>query len=63
VKFDNQHARSISRHLHGAIGSEVVSLMDLHSSLLGLLRFARDILTGSEFRSTAAMIRPGGHNV
>src|SRR6476619_4591834 len=39
VKFDNQHALSISRHLHGAIGTEVVSLMGLHSTLLGLLRF------------------------
>jgi hypothetical protein len=65
VKFDNQHALGISRHLHGAIGAEVVSLMGLHSTLLGLLRFARNdiinrlgISTGSEFRSTAAIIQP-----
>jgi hypothetical protein len=59
VKFDNQHALGISRHLHGAIGAEVVSLMGLHSTLLGLLRFARnDISTGSEFRSAAAIIQP-----
>jgi len=37
VKFDNQHALSISRHLHGAIGTEVVSLMGLHSTLLRLI--------------------------
>src|SRR5579863_7192755 len=42
VKFDNQHALGISRHLHGAIGAEVVSLMGLHSALLGLLRFTRN---------------------
>src|SRR6266566_842275 len=59
VKFDNQHAVGISHHLHGAIGTEVVSLMGLHSTLLGLLGFARnDISTGSEFRSTAAIIQP-----
>src|ERR1700730_17781899 len=50
VKFDNQHALGISRHLHGAIGAEVVSLMGLHGTLLGLLRFARnDISTRSKF--------------
>src|SRR5579862_8239077 len=42
VKFDNQHALGISRHLHGAIGAEIVSLMRLHSALLGLLRFTRN---------------------
>src|SRR4029077_19507899 len=41
VKFNNQHALGISRHLHGAIGGEVLSLMCLHSTLLGLLRFVR----------------------
>src|ERR1700747_1631799 len=46
VKFENQHALGIPRHLHGAIGAEVVSLMGLHSTLLGLLRFTRyDIST------------------
>src|SRR5580700_7852464 len=34
VKFDNQHAVGISHHLHGPIGTEVVSLMGLHSTLL-----------------------------
>src|SRR5580693_1252613 len=42
VKFDNQHALGISRHLHGAIGAEVVSLMGLHGTLFGLLRFTRN---------------------
>src|ERR1700693_4832241 len=62
VKFNNQHALGISRHLHGAIGAEVLSLMGLHSTLLGLLRFARhDVSTGSKLRSAAnrpAIIRP-----
>src|SRR3984893_8942371 len=64
VKFDNQHAVGISHHLHGAIGTEVVSLMGLHSTLPGLLGFARnDISTGSEFQpdrssATAAIIQP-----
>src|SRR5579862_743889 len=49
VKFDNQYALGVSRHLHGAIGVEVLSLMGLHNTLL--LRFARiDVSTGSEFR-------------
>src|SRR5580704_7590121 len=49
VKFDYEHALGISRHVHGAIGAEVVSLMGLHSTLLGLLRFARnDISTRSK---------------
>src|ERR1700756_1617219 len=49
VKLNNQHALGISRHLHGAIGTEVLSLMGLHSTLL--LRFARiDVSTESEFR-------------
>src|SRR5580658_3795050 len=34
VKFNNQHALGISRHLHGAIGAEVLSLIGLHSALL-----------------------------
>src|ERR1700756_5989960 len=52
VKFNNQHALGISRHLHCAIGTEVVSLMGLHSALLGLFRLAgNDVSTGSEFRS------------
>src|SRR5580704_9409695 len=51
VKFDNQHALGITRHLQGAIGAEIVSLMGLHSILLGLLRFTRnDISTSSEFQ-------------
>src|SRR6202047_1041191 len=50
VKFDNQHAVGISRQLHRAIGAEVLSLMGLHGTLPGLLRFARnDVSTGSEF--------------
>src|ERR1700726_2254160 len=50
VKFNNQPSLGISRHLHGAIGAEVLSLMGLHSTLLGLLGFARsDVSTGSEF--------------
>src|SRR6201996_2466574 len=36
VKFENQHALGISRHLHGAISAEVVSFMSLHRTLLGL---------------------------
>jgi hypothetical protein len=43
VKFDNQHAVGISHHLDGAIGTEVVSLMGLHSTLPGLLGFARKV--------------------
>src|SRR4029077_15213848 len=44
-------AVGIARHLHGAIGAEVLSLIGLHSTLLGLLCFARnDGSTGSEFR-------------
>src|SRR3984957_19910121 len=64
VKFDNQHAVGISHHLDGAIGTEVVSLMGFHSTLPGLLGFARnDISTGSEFppdrrSATAAIIQP-----
>jgi hypothetical protein len=59
VKFDNQHALGISRHLYGAIGAEVVSLMGLHSTLLGLLRFARnDISTGSEFQPARSSAPP-----
>ena len=64
VKFNNQHALGISRHLHGAIGAEVVSLMDLHSTLPGLPGFVRnDVSTGSEFQpdrssATAAIIQP-----
>src|SRR5208337_4466620 len=59
VKFDNQHALGISRHLHGAIGAEVVSLMGLHSTLLGLLRFARnDISTRSEFQPARSSAPP-----
>src|SRR5580692_4460869 len=51
VKFNNQHALGISHHLHGAIGAEVLSLMGLHSTLLGLLHFVRnDVSTGSAFR-------------
>src|SRR6476619_6209862 len=54
VKFDNQHAVGISRHLHGAIGTEVVSLMGLHGTLPGLLGFARSdirigVSTGPKF--------------
>src|SRR5580704_3196990 len=41
VKLDSQHALGISRHLHGAIGAEVLRLIGLHGTLLGLLRFAR----------------------
>jgi hypothetical protein len=59
VKFDNQHALGISRHLHGAIGAEVVSLMGLHCTLLGLLRFARnDISTRSEFQPARSSAPP-----
>src|SRR6476620_1775608 len=51
VKFNNPHALGISRYLHGAIGVEVLRLVGLHGTLLGLLRFARnDVSTGSEFR-------------
>src|ERR1700730_1151824 len=58
VKFNNQHALGISRHLHGAIGAEVLSLMGLHSTLLGFLRFARnDVSTGSEFRPDRSSAR------
>src|SRR5580692_6348106 len=50
VKFNNQNALGISRHLHGAIGAEVLSLTGLHGTLLGLLRFVRnDVSTGSDF--------------
>jgi hypothetical protein len=56
VKFDNQHALGISRHLHGAIGAEVVSLIGLHSALPGLLRFTRnDISTRSEFQARSSV--------
>src|ERR1700730_7720474 len=50
VKFDTQHAIGISHHLHGAIGTEVISLMGLHSTLLGLLAFRTGVSSGSEFR-------------
>src|ERR1700724_2685633 len=49
VKFDNQHAVGISHHLHGAIGTEVVSLMGLHSTLPGLLGFARNDIPDRSF--------------
>jgi hypothetical protein len=37
VKFNNEHALGISRHLHGAICIEVLSLTGLHSILLLVL--------------------------
>src|SRR5580692_8355960 len=49
VKFDNQHAVGISHHLHGTIGTEVVSLMGLHSTLPGLLGFARNDIPDRSF--------------
>src|ERR1700722_2582057 len=58
VKFNNKHALGISRHSHCAIGAEVVVSMGLHSTLLGLLRFARnDVSTGSEFRPDRSSTR------
>src|SRR3984957_5518631 len=57
VKFDNQHAVGISHHLHGAIGAEVVSLMGLHSTLPGLLGFARNDIPDRS-SATAAIIQP-----
>src|ERR1700739_2315104 len=35
VKLNKHHALAISRHLHSAIGAEVLSLMGRHSTLLG----------------------------
>src|ERR1700730_480823 len=68
VKFDNQHAVGISHHLHGAIGTEVVSLMGLHSPLPGLLGFARNDIPDRSFNRIEvppplrlSSLSPGAH--
>src|ERR1700720_4747380 len=68
VKFDNQHAVGISHHLHGAIGTEVVSLMGLHSTLPGLLGFARNDIPDRSFNRIEvppplqlSSLSPGAH--
>jgi hypothetical protein len=68
VKFDNQHAVGISHHLHGAIGTEVVSLMGLHSTLPGLLGFARNDIPDRSFNRIGvppplqlSSLSPGAH--
>src|SRR6266478_5958950 len=68
VKFDNKHAVGISHHLHGAIGTEVVSLMGLHSTLPGLLGFARNDIPDRSFNRIEvppplqlSSLSPGAH--
>src|SRR5437762_3216069 len=68
VKFNNQHALGSSRHLHCAIGTEVVSLMGLHSTLPGLLGFARNDIPDRSFNRIEvppplqlSSLSPGAH--
>src|ERR1700753_2730585 len=52
VKFNDQHALGVSRHLHSAIGAEVLRLMALHDTLLGLLWFVMTFQLDRSFDRT-----------